>query len=171
MFSRRCIAVLAIGGWLALGTAASVDDAQAFTYFITLPNKNKIIWPAKRIQYLASSRSFPAGSQRRTALDRVILRWNLSPSSFRFLAPLWTDTYGRKAFPGVFVDNDRSEIWYTSAANWGGAVQIGQILWQGPNAIFVESDVIFGETPVGPWVLYSPSAPIHFQCDTATSSV
>ena len=97
---------LIVGLALVFGQLLDVMDARAYTYYVTLPNYEKIIWPGKQIQYRPVGISFPPGSPQRTALVSVLDRWNESPCDFTYLAPIWDD-------PSVGVYNKESEVWFT----------------------------------------------------------
>ena len=82
---------LIVGLCLVFGQLAYLKDAGAYSYWITVPGDNKIIWPGKQIQYRPAGISFPPGSPQRTALVSVLDRWNESPCDFTYLAPIWDD--------------------------------------------------------------------------------
>ena len=146
---------LIVGLALVFGQLSDVMDARAYTYYVTLPNYEKIIWPGKQIQYRASKFSFPPGSPRRTALVSVLDRWNESPCDFTYLAPIWDD-------PSVGVYNKESEVWFTSDPCVGAVHVTGLLKWNGDTAEFTESDVFFSLVP---WPLDAPNTPWAINSD------
>lgn len=136
---------LIVGLCLVFGQLAYLKDADAYSYWITIPGNNKMVWPSKEIRYRADNSSFPPGSIQRTALIKVLDRWNESPGDFTFLPPIWEND-------GVLVDNKESEIWFTTEPV--GAVHWGQFTWNGNIAEWRESDVAFSFVPWpdAPWI-------------------
>ncbi|MBW8040807.1 MAG: hypothetical protein FVQ85_12495 [Planctomycetes bacterium] len=129
---------LIVGLTLVFGQLADVMDARGYTYYISLPGNNKIVWPSKNIRYRVANVSFPPGSPQRTALIKVLGRWNETPGDFTYLTPIWD-------LGSVGVNNGESEIWFTTDPV--GAVHWGQIKWNGSIAEWRESDVAFSMIP------------------------
>ncbi len=148
---------LIFGLSLILGQFAVIREVHAYTYYITLPNNNKIVWPTKSLQYHVANGSFPSGSASRTALTNVLGRWNESPGDFTFLTPIWDNGT-------VGIENEESEIWITTGP-CVGALHVGTIEWNGSSAKWIESDVIFSAFPF--WK--NPSIPWSMNSDIQTN--
>lgn len=145
---------LVVGLSLVFGQFVNVRNAFGYTYYITVPGNNKIIWPGKQIRYRTAAGSFPPGSIQRSGLTRALGRWHECPGDFTFLTPIWDDV-------DVGVHNGESEVWFTPDP-CVGAVHFGLIKWNGTSAEFIESDVVFStipcwDDPLIPWAINSNS--------------
>jgi hypothetical protein len=129
---------------LLLGFAGGAGSVQAFTYYITVGNNQKIIWPSKTVQYHVGKSGIPLNGVRWNSLLRMQTRWWEAPSQFTFGYPIWGDT-------SVAVDNGQNEVWFHSNPKEGGAFHVGQLQWQNGSAVWRESDLVFGNPPIENW--------------------
>ena len=108
----RSLHLVFMGGILLMLTApVTVEKAHAFSYLVCediFEREDEFDWPGEHIRWRAHSRTFPAGSIRRSALVFVCRLWNRAPGQFTFdEEPRWGDrAVGRR--------NGQNEAWFST---------------------------------------------------------